>query len=367
VKLVRNLIITKDEFQAGVTGYPEEYTVQELLKMVCQCPLNQRSVALLAILSVIVTIVWFGASGLRQFVGELCNRPAKAAVELTMSYEQLYIASRLVLGYETPLGTPTVQDAVAKKFRLSFPSLISWRLEQQRNLWREIIRHGFVTASHKELLQDSLRMFPDLDRTALFCLVRLLKPKRVVEIGSGESTFVAKAALEENANNPPGGPKCEHTVIEPYRASSVPKGPTIIQQEMQELGFELYDALESSDILFIDSSHVIAPYGDTLTELLIILPRLNPGVLVHIHDIFLPDDYPRGWGLKNMIYTEQWAVALMLYGAESEWEVVFSCYMMSSRYPKDILEMPHYPLRDSSTYPKGGSLWIRKLGKSRRP
>ena len=70
--------------------------------------------------------------------------------------------------------------------------------------------------------------------------------------------------------------------IEPYRASAVPGSVKIIQAEVQEVPVTTYDTLGNNDILFIDSSHVTMPYGDTLMELLTILPRLNPGVIVHI-------------------------------------------------------------------------------------
>ena len=151
-------------------------------------------------------------------------------------------------------------------------------------------------------------------------------------------------------------------MIEPYRAASVPKGIAIIEKEMQTLGFEVYDALEKDDVLFIDSSHVVMPYGDTLTEFVSILPRLNTGVLVHIHDIFLPFDYMPNWAEKNKVYTEQWVLALMLYGAASEWEVVWGSRIMMMEQKDFLLTMKHYP----GDKPNGGAMWIRKLGPARR-
>merc|ERR1719375_529891 len=103
----------------------------------------------------------------------------------------------------------------------------------------------------------------------------------------------------------------------------------VIEQEMQEVDFRHFDVLEDGDVLFIDSSHVVMPYGDTLTELLTVLPRLNRGVYVHIHDVFLPYDYIPNWGNKNHIYTEQWLLSLMLWGATPrEWEVIWAANMM---------------------------------------
>ena len=155
-------------------------------------------------------------------------------------------------------------------------------------------------------------------------------------------------------------------MIEPYRASEVPASVKVLEVEVQTISFDVFDSLAAGDILIIDSSHVIMPYGDTLVELVTILPRLNSGVYVHIHDIFLPFDYQQNWGHKNKVYTEQWAVALMLYGAEREWEVVWGSRIMKVEKASEILKMPSYPLRSGQTEPEGGSLWIKKLGKARR-
>ena len=97
--------------------------------------------------------------------------------------------------------------------------------------------------------------------------------------------------------------------IEPYRSADVPAGVKILTQEIQVIKLDAFDDLSANDILFIDSSHVTMPYGDTLTEFLTILPTLQRGVLVHIHDIFLSYDYMPGWARKNCVYTIHSAVA----------------------------------------------------------
>lgn len=85
----------------------------------------------------------------------------------------------------------------------------------------------------------------------------------------------------------------------------------LVKRQLEDLQIENeFEALEWGDLLFIDSSHVVKPYGDTLLELLVILPRLKKGVIVHIHDIYLPHDYP--YDTKNFdrttVWTEQWLV-----------------------------------------------------------
>tara|TARA_B100000683_G_scaffold274377_1_gene322363 strand:- start:3068 stop:3784 length:717 start_codon:yes stop_codon:yes gene_type:complete len=237
---------------------------------------------------------------------------------------------------------------------------VDWRENAQLKLWSTFIKAGYVTEQLHEVLRDSLAMYPDLDRVSLYCLVRQFQPKHVFEIGSGESTYIVRQALRD------GSIHSAHVSVEPYRADEVPADVRVVTQEVQELDDTFFDVLAQDDILFIDSSHVTMPYGDTLTELLTILPRLNKGVLVHIHDIFLPYDYPQNWFKKNYVYTEQWLVALMLYGAGGEWEIVWHSALMCKRHSAQILKMPSYPLRLGQTSPKGGSLWLRKLGEPTR-
>ena len=126
---------------------------------------------------------------------------------------------------------------------------------------------------------------------------------------------------------------------------------------MQEVDWSVFDELGAGDMLFIDSSHVIMPYGDTLCELLTILPRLRKGTLVHIHDIFLPFDY-QDWGYRNLVFTEQWALNLFLIGAQDEWEVVWTSYGFK-RHPPHLEELLKVIPKDKCC--SGGSFWIRKL------
>ena len=150
-------------------------------------------------------------------------------------------------------------------------------------------------------------MFHDLDKTFMYCFIQHIKPKYFLEIGSGESTLVADTALKRNEN------MARHLAIEPYRKEYVPKNVNVIEKEMQNVSKEIFEGLQDGDMLFMDTSHVVKPYGDTLTQLVTLLPKLKKGVYVHIHDIFLPFDYKPNWMLKNSVYTEQWLVALMLY------------------------------------------------------
>ncbi len=127
---------------------------------------------------------------------------------------------------------------------------------------------------------------------------------------------------------------------------------TIINKVVQEVPDKEFNRLGENDILYIDSSHVSQPFGDTILELAYILPRLNKGVLVHIHDIFLPDNYPDDW-LPMRAFTEQFFLALFLHKNDA-WEILWSNYYMGKYHPK-LLGAGGIKVEGAS-----GAIWIRK-------
>ncbi len=163
--------------------------------------------------------------------------------------------------------------------------------------------------------------FESGDAEYWYNVVRCLKPRQIFEIGSGYSTLLATAALAKNLQEDPDY-RCRHVCIEPYEQPWLEQsGPEIIRSRVELLPPEFFMQLEANDILFIDSSHVIRPQGDVLFEFLQIMPRLHSKVLVHIHDIFTPRDYPEEW-IKNkvMLWNEQYLLEAFLTG-NKEWQV----------------------------------------------
>jgi hypothetical protein len=149
--------------------------------------------------------------------------------------------------------------------------------------------------------------FPALDAAAAYAMVRQRQPRRVIEIGSGHSTrFMARAVAD-------GGLACAITAIDPKpRASIAGLAVQVVSKLCHEVGGDVFAALAAGDVLFVDSSHVLMPGSDVDSILNRILPSLPAGVLVHFHDMFLPDDYPRDWVWRG--YNEQCAVAPLLHG-----------------------------------------------------
>ena len=144
--------------------------------------------------------------------------------------------------------------------------------------------------------------FCPVDATVLYSMVRHFKPRRFIEIGSGFSTRLTAQALRVNREL--DGVESTLTAIEPYPEEQLyhfPGMSKLIVEPVQKVPLSEFATLGENDILFIDSSHVVKMGSDVQYEFLEILPRLNPGVVVHVHDIYVPFDYSRrctlDWGL----------------------------------------------------------------------
>ena len=151
------------------------------------------------------------------------------------------------------------------------------------------------------------------DGEFLYNMVRHFKPQRIIEIGCGYSTMLAVQAETKNAAEDQAH-KCKHICIEPYEMPWLEQLQVeVIRQKVEDVNTTLFTQLEANDILFIDSSHMIRPQGDVLFEFFQILPILKKGVLVHVHDIFSPKDYPKEWILdKHCLWNEQYLLEAFL-------------------------------------------------------
>lgn len=159
------------------------------------------------------------------------------------------------------------------------------------------------------------RSFGPGDAEILYSMIRHFRPRRLIEIGSGNSTLMIANAIRRNRADAPGY-ACEHVCIEPYEMPWLERlGVRVMRRRVEDLGLDLFRALEANDVLFIDSSHVIRPQGDVLCEFLEILPVLSPGVLVQVHDIYTPRDYPPRRLLQEVrFWNEQYLLEAFLSG-----------------------------------------------------
>ena len=133
------------------------------------------------------------------------------------------------------------------------------------------------------------------DAEFLFAFLRHIKPRRVIEIGCGQTTLVIEAAA--SANESEHGSRFEHICYEPYEQPWLKclNGVKLLRKRIETENANWQDELAEGDLLFIDSSHMIRPQGDVLYEYLELIPALARGVYVHVHDIFTPRDYPDKW------------------------------------------------------------------------
>ena len=161
--------------------------------------------------------------------------------------------------------------------------------------------HATQLEGLKNLFDQS--WFPSLDAAVAYTLVRERKPQRIVEVGSGHSTRVLSRAL---------GGVGEIVAIDPSPRADILglPGVRVVPSTLQAAPLELFDGLRAGDALFIDSSHILMPGSDVDILLNRVLPMLPAGALVHIHDIFLPFDYPPIWGWRA--YNEQQGVVPLL-------------------------------------------------------
>ncbi len=198
--------------------------------------------------------------------------------------------------------------------------------------------------------------FESGDAEYLYQLVRLKRPRRVFEIGSGNSTRLVRQALARNLEE--DHITCRHVCIEPFEAPWLERlGASIVRKRLEELDRSMFNELEENDILFIDSSHIIRPQGDVLVEFLEILPSLNPGVIVHVHDIFSPRDYPTEWVTKEVrLWNEQYLLEAFL-SATSSWKVIGALNLLRHRHFDALRAACPHLTRDREP----GSFYIQKI------
>ncbi|WP_139224916.1 class I SAM-dependent methyltransferase [Dokdonella immobilis] len=196
--------------------------------------------------------------------------------------------------------------------------------------------------------------FSWLDSRSMFVLLRAWQPRRLIEVGSGYSTLLAADVKRRFLDD-----RLDITCIEPYPRPFLRHGFSglnrLVEKKVQDVPLSEFAQLEAGDILFIDSSHVAKTGSDVNFLYFEVLPRLNPGVRIHVHDIFLPSDYPHDWVVtENRSWNEQYLLrALLMYS--TAFEVTFSCSHAYWRHRELLKEALAYP--DGRAF-GGGSIWL---------
>ncbi|MBN2035771.1 MAG: hypothetical protein JW768_03430 [Chitinispirillaceae bacterium] len=194
------------------------------------------------------------------------------------------------------------------------------------------------------------------DAIVLHCMIRFLKPKRIIEVGSGFSSCVT---LDTNELFFGGSIKISFIEPHPELLLSLIKEPDksrqrIIGSRLQDVSLSELASLEANDILFIDSTHVSKIDSDVNRILFDILPILSPGVHVHFHDIFFPFEYPKDWVYEGRALNESYVLRAFLQYNNAFRITLMNTFMMRFHEPFFKEKMP-LCLKDP-----GGSIWIRR-------
>jgi len=240
---------------------------------------------------------------------------------------------------------------------------VDWNGELQRSLARDVFAaQERLAFAERETADPTVYwtandQYPALDAWVLEGFLRYLRPKRMIEIGSGFSSLVSARVNREFL-----GGSMRFTSIEPYPRAFLQEGvPGITElrvELVQETPLELFETLEDGDVVFVDTSHTVKTGGDVAWIYGEVLPRLRSGVVVHIHDAFIPGDYPEQWVMEGWGWNEIYLIKAFL-AFNSGFEVLFGVQWMLQNHPELIDEaFPGFPDHRERA---GGALWLQRL------
>jgi len=194
---------------------------------------------------------------------------------------------------------------------------------------------------------------PGLDIVGIYTMLAAHKPNKYIEVGSGNSTKVAHLSKTDNNLH------TEIISIDPMPRAEIDQlADRIIRKPFEDVSYDEIFNLEENDILFIDNSHRILPNSDSMVFYMEILPKLKKGVIVHVHDIYLPYDYPQF--MCDRFYSEQYGLAMFIMANPEKYNVILPNYFIfeDKELSKQIAPMwDHENL--SGVEQHGGSFWIQ--------
>jgi Methyltransferase domain len=196
------------------------------------------------------------------------------------------------------------------------------------------------------------------DAEFLYNMIRHFQPRRIVEVGSGNSTLMARLAIQSNEKEN-SRYRCDQICIEPFEQPWLESvGVNVVRKKVECCPTSLFEDLAENDILFIDSSHIIRPQGDVLYEYLHLLGLLRPKVIVHVHDIFTPRDYPVQWLLRDRwMWNEQYLLEAFL-SFNSCFEVIGAVNWLACHHRDKLHDA--CPILMQEPWREPGSFWFRR-------
>jgi hypothetical protein len=264
--------------------------------------------------------------------------------QITLDYP---VHPRPRYGYGLP-AHPQLEAAL-RRHHDEYAATLNGFLEFRKNLEEiPVMKESAVTPHWKN------GFFHGLDAVALYCFMAQWRPRRFVEVGSGNSTKFVRRAIDDHSL------PTHVTSIDPEPRDQIDQiCDVVIRAPLEEIDLTIFDELEVGDVCFIDGSHRCFTNSDATVALLEVLPRLNPGVFVHVHDIFLPWDYPAH--LSDLYLSEQYVVAAYLLGAGQLFDIVLPNFYICLEPSLHEILAPFWRTFAWSVMPTNGtSMWLRK-------
>jgi Methyltransferase domain len=303
-----------------------------------------------------------------RFGGLFRERPLYQSQAAVRAYRALRaIASKV--GFDIVLKTfyspvPHLDELQSGTFnRVSELSGLDWDLDTQLGFVRERLTEPAAEfRPPKEAPGDTLsyavenQSYSLLDATVAYGMVRCLRPSRVVELGSGHSTLVT---AEAGRRNQAEGSPFQLEVYDPYPSVAIDELPGLSgfhRVQAQQVPLSVFESLDDGDVLFVDTTHVVKIGSDVNFVILEVLPRLREGVVVHIHDVFLPFEYPRRW-MEDfaLFWNEQYLLQAFLAHNEN-YEILVGVHALRRLRRKALATA----LPAATVEHDGGSMWIRR-------
>lgn len=304
------------------------------------------------------------------FIGKLKNEINKLKEEIEV-FKSLFPPGH----YYSPI--PSIEDIKAREdtiFRKSQRRIAGVELNESTQLdLLKCFEEYYAEMPFGDSKQSGLRYYLDnsyysyADGIFLYSMMRHIKPRRVIEVGSGFSSALMLDVNECFYNN-----SIELTFIEPHpeRLNSLindadTKNVRLLENKLEETPVSIFQNLTKNDILFIDSSHVSKAGSDVNALIFDILPVIASGVYIHIHDIFYPFEYPKNWIYKGVSWNEAYILRAFLQFNPKFEIILFTSYLVEHHKDKISDRLP-LALRSEKNNPSliddapGASLWIRK-------
>lgn len=271
---------------------------------------------------------------------------------LSPKFQNLFLEYKVDFRPRYGYGKPAHQDLykIINSNRGKYKDLIQKSLTYKDKIWT-IQDSSKETESTKPSWNNGF--LPGLDIIGIYTLLSEFKPKKYIEIGSGNSTKVAyKAKTEQNLVT-------EIISIDPMPRALIDKlANKVIREQFENIDLNILDDLNENDILFVDNSHRILPNSDSMVFYMEILPRLKKGVIVHIHDIYLPYDYPQF--MCDRFYSEQYGLAMYLLANPEKYDTILPNYFIfEDKELSDLISPIWDHVNLNGVEKHGGSYWIR--------